>query len=126
MRVRWSSDMCFHRRDGVRVVSDISCYSNHMLQQRARRVLWCASWLVLAVGVPARAQTPPTLDTIARRLEQMDRENAVLRAELQALRSEIERLTREQASVDEQAALQAGRISEQEQVKAQTTQRVPV
>jgi hypothetical protein len=97
-----------------------------MLQQRARRVLWCASWLVLAAAVPARAQTPPALDAIARRLDEMDRENAALRAELRALRSEIERLTREQTSVDEQVDLQAGRISEQEQVKAQTTQRVPV
>ena len=56
----------------------------------------------------------------------MDRENAALRAELQALRGEIERLTREQTSAGEQVALQAGRISEQEQVKAQTAQRVPI
>jgi hypothetical protein len=97
-----------------------------MLQHRARRVLWCTSWLIVAVPAPARAQTPPTLDAIARRLEQMDQENAALRAELQALRSEIERLTREQAGVGEQVTLQAGRISEQEQVKAQTTQRVPI
>jgi hypothetical protein len=64
---------------------------------------------ITTVAMPADAQTPPTLDAIVQRLEQLDQQNASLRAEVQA-----------------QVSLQAGRLSEQEQVKAQSAQRVPI
>jgi hypothetical protein len=91
---------------------------------------------IVMTTAPVDAQTPPTLDAIARRLEQLDQQNAALRAEVQALRREVERLTQPEPdatsttgrldALDEQINLQAGRLGEQEQIKAQSAQRVPI
>jgi hypothetical protein len=91
---------------------------------------------MVVASVPARAQTTPTLDAIAQRLELLDQQNAALRDEVQALRREVERLKQPGSdetstvarldALDEQMNLQAGRLSEQDQVKAQSSQRVPL
>ena len=106
------------------------------------------AWLLLipflVVGpLPASAQADPTLNAVVQRLEQVERRNAELRdqlerqnAELRVLQQEVERLqqpgsdgpstTARLDSLDDQVALQAGRLSEQDQVKTQSSQRVPV
>ncbi len=92
---------------------------------------------VVMASVPVWAQTDPRLDAIVQRLERLDQQNTALRDEVQALRREIERLTQPGSdgsssaiarldALDEQVNLQAGRLNEQEQVKVQSSQRVPV
>lgn len=91
---------------------------------------------MVIVAVPAHAQSDPTLDALLQRLEQLDQRNTELRDEVQALRQELERLKQASSTgsttaerldaLDEQMNLQAGRLSEQDLVKAQSSQRVPV
>ena len=100
--------------------------------------------LLALAGSPARAQTATTIDALGQRLERLEHQNAelldevrLLRKEMQALRapataaggaaeaapaSESERI----AALEEKVELQDGRMNEQDAVKMETTQRVPV
>ncbi len=66
------------------------------------------------------------LDAILERLERLEKQNAELRAEVQALRQELEGSRQPVTALEEKVEVQAGRIMEQDQVKAETVQKVPV
>ena len=97
--------------------------------------------VVLTIGiVPAGAQTPVTLEDITRRLERLEQQNAELLAEVRLLRQELsknkqtvpEGATERSPAADRLEALeeklevQTGRMDEQDQVKVESTLRVPV
>ncbi len=84
----------------------------------------------MAAG-PALAQAPLTLEALAARLERLERQNADLVEEVRRLRNEAGtvRAPAEPArlqALEEKLDLQAGRVAEQDQVKVESSQRVPV
>lgn len=91
---------------------------------------------IVMIGAPAWAQTDVMLDGVVQRLKTLEVQDAALRDRVQRLEQEIERLkqpgsggastTSRLDALDEQVALQAGRLSEQDQLKTQSSQRVPV
>lgn len=103
------------------------------------RTIACARVLIVAVvmsAVPAWAQPDARLDAIVQRLDLLEKQNAALRDEVQMLRRDMQRTqpstdgspstAARLDALDEQVSLQAGRLSEQDTVKAQSAQRVPI
>jgi hypothetical protein len=70
----------------------------------------------LVVGMPLGLRAQAGLEAVVERLDRLEKQNAELRAEVKALREALE----------EKIELQTGRILEQEQVKVETAQKVPV
>ena len=66
------------------------------------------------------------LDTILERLDRLEKQNAELRAEVQSLRQAVEKGKEPVTALNEKIELQSGRITEQDQVKVETVQKVPV
>ncbi|MBI3696622.1 MAG: hypothetical protein HY238_17505 [Acidobacteria bacterium] len=85
-------------------------------------------FFVLGAGT-ARPQTAEMLKAIQQRLERLERRNAELLDEVRQLRGELNGLKPPSARLDEveeDLQLQAGRLAEQEQVKVESAQKVPV
>jgi hypothetical protein len=91
----------------------------------------------LLVAGTVSAQGVSSIDAVAERLDGLERQNAELREQLGILRQELERLKQTPAdsggpaaarvdALEERVDLHEGRISEQEQVKTQSGQRVPM
>ena len=92
---------------------------------------------VVAVAAPVRAQSASSLDAVVQRLDQLERQNAELRVQLDLLRQELGRVTEVAPAsapeaveridaLEEKVDLHDARISEQDQVKTQSSLRVPV
>lgn len=92
---------------------------------------------VVAIASPVRAQSTLTLDAVAERLDQLERQNAELREQVSLLQQRLDRVTQaapESAlptaaridALEEKLDLQDVRLGEQDQVKAQSLQRVPI
>ncbi len=104
--------------------------------------------LAALLAVPGRAQTPTSMDAIGQRLERLEQQNAELLSEVRLLRQELESLKASGGAAHESARalnpeaaapeserlerleervdLQEGRLNEQDAVKVESTQRVPV
>lgn len=98
----------------------------------------------LAPGsVPAPAQTPAGVEALAQRMERLEQQNAELLNEVRLLRRDVQRLQNPPAlapgaaataqmedarlsALEEKLELQTGRLNEQDQIKVETSQRVPV
>ena len=85
---------------------------------------------VVAVAAPVRAQSASSLDAVVQRLDQLERQNAELRVQLDLLRQELGRVTEVAPAsapeavervdaLEEKVDLHDARISEQDQVKTQ-------
>ena len=81
-------------------------------------------------GARARAQTDPRLDAVVQRLEMLERQNAELREQVGLLRQELGRFQEAALpenpstaaridTLEEKVELNAGRLSEQDQVKVE-------
>jgi hypothetical protein len=99
-------------------------------------------------GLPARSQTPGSMEAIGQRLERLERQNAELLDEIRLLRREMQALqppapspsaaagspvepqtpseTERIASLEEKVELQEGRLNEVDAVKVESSQKVPV
>ena len=87
-----------------------------------RMLLAAALAAMLSRSLPGQAG----LEAILERLERVEKQNAELRAEVQALRQELDSSRQPVAALEEKVEVQAGRITEQDQIKAETVQKVPV
>ncbi|MBI3667325.1 MAG: hypothetical protein HY236_14050 [Acidobacteria bacterium] len=99
----------------------------------------------LVIGaMPARSQTAVNLEAITQRLERLEQQNTELLTEVRLLRQELTKAKQETPAgalerpaesastaarleeLEEKLEVQAGRVAEQDQVKVETTHRVPV
>src|SRR5882672_8359561 len=111
------------------------------MQQRTRStrsvglVRLCAAAVAMWAG-PVWSQTGVSLDAVAARLERVEQANAALQQELNAVRQELAALKQEAATesstaarieaLEEKVDVDSGRLTEQAQVKVETSQRVPL
>ena len=113
---------------------------NVIVSGRPMKTIQIALFLVAVIvtGVtPVRAQSASTLDAVVQRLDQLERQNAELREQVGLLRQELDSfkqpgpdgtpptLARIEA-LEEKVEVNAGRLSEQEQVKVEGSQRAPL
>jgi hypothetical protein len=90
--------------------------------------------LAAVTMVPVQAQGGAALEALSRRLEQLERQNTELQEEVRLLRQQMDQLRQgapaaegdRAAALEERLQIQEGRLAEQDQVKVETTQRVPV
>ena len=108
--------------------------------ERSMKIITLAASLAAVILVPAvsvYAQSGPTLDAVLERLDQLEQQNVELREQLGVLRQELERIRQAPPegaastaarvdALEEKVDLHEGRISEQDQVKTQSAQRVPI
>ena len=84
--------------------------------------------------VPAGAQTASSLEAVSERLGQLERQNGELQEQVRLLRQQVDQLrqtapaaeSERLTAVEERVQIQEGRLAEQDQVKVETAQRVPV
>ncbi len=84
--------------------------------------------------VPAGAQTASSLEALSERLGQLERQNGELQEQVRLLRQQVDQLRQavpaaegeRLTAVEERVQVQEGRLAEQDQVKVETAQRVPV
>lgn len=92
---------------------------------------------IVAGAAPVRAQSASTLDDVVQRLEQLERQNAELREQLGLLRQELDRfkpagpegtpsIAARVDALEETVDVNAGRLSEQDQIKVEGSQRAPL
>lgn len=104
---------------------------------------------IALAGLPARPQTPTAMDALGQRLERLERQNSELLEEVRLLRQEMETLkqpgagaapagvaaaaseppaseSERMATLREKVELQEGRLNEQDAVKVESSQKVPV
>jgi hypothetical protein len=91
-----------------------------------RRLAVCA-----LAAIPLGAQSGPALEALGRRLDQLERQNAELQEQVRILRRELDQIRPAPASehlaeLEERAQIQEGRLAEHDQIKLETTHRVPV
>ena len=88
--------------------------------------------LLLALAGPALAQAPLDLERLLLRLERVEKENAKLQQELTALRNEVRKLqpisdsSPRTADLEERLDIQERRVSEQAQIKLESSHRFPI
>lgn len=78
------------------------------------------------IAWPAGLYGQAGLESILERLERLEKQNIELRAEVQSLRQELHKVKEPVGALVEKVELQAGRITEQDQVKVESVQKVPV
>jgi uncharacterized protein (UPF0335 family) len=80
----------------------------------------------LAVALPGGLLGQAGLEAILERLDRLEKQNAELRAEVQALRQELEGVRTPVQALEEKVEVQEGRIQEQDQIKLESLQKAPV
>ena len=82
-------------------------------------------------GFPALPQGQAPIEALRERLDRLERQNEELRQEIHALRRQLEQQTPAPApappgDLEERLNLQAGRLAEHDQIKVESSQRVPI
>jgi len=82
--------------------------------------------LVMALSGAARPQAAPGLGAVLERLERLEKQNTELLDEIRRLRREVEAAGGPLRALEERIEVESGRVAEQDQIKVESTQRVPV
>jgi hypothetical protein len=92
--------------------------------------------LLCAIPLAAQNRTNGvSMEAIAQRLEELEKQNAEFREQIQVLRAQLENIrpsaeeplpTARVEALEDQVQIQAGRLAEQDQIKMQGSQRTPV